>query len=362
MTEPPTDRAGSEKRKAGADGALKRDRHIQDTPRDGDDHGGAKKAPGRVARLGRAFAASGRAGARNEPVAGVLWVVAAMAFLALLITIGRFASKAGIDPLQVVFFRNLFCVVWMLPLLAWRGTSLVATRRLDLYAVRVAFSFIAMTAMFQAVARISVGEVTAISFLSPLFGTAFAILMLGERVRLRRWLALFVGLIGAMIILRPTAGTLGTGQLFALVAALAVGVIGPLVKRLTFEDDADRVVFLTNLLLTPLSLIPALFVWQWPPLELWPWLAAMGLAAVLGHMSLVRGYAAMDASLVMTVKFVRLPFAVLFGYLAFTETIDAWTWVGGAIIFAASVYVTHRESKTRSEAEQPRPADRVPPA
>ncbi|GAG14632.1 unnamed protein product, partial [marine sediment metagenome] len=137
----------------------------------------------------------------------------------------------------------------------------------------------------------------------------------------------------------------GFGQIAALTSAMAIGVIGPLVKQLTSTDDADRIVFITNLLLTPLSLIPALFVWTWPPLELWPLLVLMGLFAVLGHMTLVRGYAVSDASLVMTFKFSRLPFAVLLGYLAFGELIDGWTWVGAIIIFAAALYVTHREAQ-----------------
>ena len=139
----------------------------------------------------------------------------------------------------------------MLPLFVWRGLSLVRTQRIELYALRVALSFVAMTAMFQAIAHIPLGEVTAIGFLAPLFGTGVAILLLGEKVRVRRWLALLVGFIGAMIILRPTGGVFGFGQSAALVSALALGVIGPLVKRLTLEDDADRVVFLTNLMLTP---------------------------------------------------------------------------------------------------------------
>jgi drug/metabolite transporter (DMT)-like permease len=313
----------------------------------------------RITAFRYALLRSGRAGLRDQPLAGALWVAAAMALLAALVTLGRYASKTGVDPLQVVFFRNLFCVIWMLPLFAWRGLSLVSTDNIRLYGMRVALSFIAMTSMFQAVALIPVGEVTAISFLSPLMGTAFAIALLGEQVRMRRWLALVVGFIGAIIILRPVGSALGMGQVFALVSACAMGVIGPLVKRLTLEDDADRVVFLTNLLLTPLSLVPALFVWVWPPAELWPPLIVMGLVAVLGHMALVRGYASMDASLVMTFKFVRLPFAVLFGYLAFSETIDAMTWLGGFIIFAASLYVTRREMKLKGaqavEASQPPP-------
>jgi drug/metabolite transporter (DMT)-like permease len=71
----------------------------------------------------------------------------------------------------------------------------------------------------------------------------------------------------------------------------------------------------------------------------------MGFCAMLGHLTLVRGYAATDASLAQTFEFSRLPFVVLLGYLAFGETIDAWTWVGALIIFTAAVYITRRESR-----------------
>jgi len=301
------------------------------------------------ARLTSFVRASGRSGQRDEPVTGAACVVIAMAFLAGIVTLGKYAALAGMDPLQVVFFRNFFCVLFMLPLLAWRGRSLVASDQLHLYGARVILSFCAMTAMFHAVALIPIGEVTAIGFLSPLFGTVFAVLLLGERVRLRRVSALVVGFLGAMIILRPGFSEVGAGQLLAVVSAMAIGVIGPLVKKLTHTDDADRVVFLTNLLLTPLSLIPALFVWTWPPLELWPALAGLGLCAIFGHMALVRAYAATDASLVMTFKFVRLPFAVFIGWLVFSETIDMTTWLGALIIFSASVYVVRREAAKRRE-------------
>lgn len=268
-----------------------------------------------------------------------------MALLVGIAAVGRYAARSGIDPAQILFFRNFFCVVWMLPLFAWRGLSLVKTKQLRLYGMRVMLSFISMMAFFQALALLPIGEVTAINFLSPLFGTLFAILLLGEHVGTRRWTALAVGFLGAVVILRPTGSAFGFGQVAALTSAMAIGVIGPLVKQLTSVDGADRIVFITNLLLTPLSLIPALFVWTWPPLELWPQLILMGLFAVLGHMALVRGYAVSDASLVMTFKFSRLPFAVLIGYLAFGELIDGWTWVGAIIIFAAALYVTHREAQ-----------------
>lgn len=317
----------------------------------GEEHAGRHGAPARGSTAGR-----------DRPLAGILWVTLSMALLATIAALGRYLALAGLDPAEVFFFRNLFSVVWMLPLLAWRGADLVRTSQIRLYGLRVVLSFVSMSSFFHAIALVPIGEVTAISFLSPLFGTLAAVVMLGETIRARRMVALAAGFLGAMIMLRPATSGIGAGEALALVSAACVGVIGPLVKQLTVKDDADRIVFLTSLLMTPLSLVPALFVWTWPPLELVPVLAAMALAAVLGHMTLVRAYAATEATLVMTFKFSRLPFAVGLGLLLFGESVDLATWIGAAIIFAAGAYVAHREAVLAAragadEAETPAPAN-----
>jgi drug/metabolite transporter (DMT)-like permease len=292
-----------------------------------------------------ALRSSGAAGGLDHPVAGLIWITVAMALMVGISAAGRSAALAGVDPLQVVFLRNFFCVVWMLPLFAWRGMSLLRTTQLRLYGFRVGLSLVAMISFFQALALLPIGEVTAISFLAPLFGTLSAIVLLGEHVGVRRWTALAVGFVGAMIILRPAGSGFGIGQIAALVSAVSMGLIVPLVKQLTIGDDADRIVFITNLILTPLTLAPALFVWVWPPFDVWVQLVLLGFFAVTGHMTLVRGYAVTDASLAMTFNFSRLPFAVVVGYFAFGELIDGWTWVGAVVIFAAAAFVTHREAQ-----------------
>jgi drug/metabolite transporter (DMT)-like permease len=190
---------------------------------------------------------------------------------------------------------------------------------------------------------------TAISYLAPLFGTLGAVFLLGETVRFRRWTALGVGFLGAMIILRPSGTAMGVGQLCALFSAVMSGLTAVLVKQLTARDDPDKIVFLTNAMLLPLSLVPALFVWRWPTLEVLPALIGMGVCAVLGHVCVVRGYAATDASLAMTFEFSKLPFAVAIAYVAFGEVIDAWTWIGALIIFTSAVYITRREARLRAQ-------------
>jgi drug/metabolite transporter (DMT)-like permease len=272
-----------------------------------------------------------------------------MAILAGLAVFARAAMDAGVHPVQVVFLRNLFASLMLLPLLAWRGPSLLQSGQLSLYGVRVLISLLSMQTWFYAMSVIPIGEVTAISYMAPVFGTLGAIFLLGERVRLRRWSAIIVGFLGAMIILRPGMAPLGVGQACAVFTAMSMGIGAIMIKQLTAVDDPDKIVALTNVLLTPLSLIPALFVWSWPSLEAWIPILGMGLTAVLGQATLVRGYAATDASLAMTFEFSRLPFTVALAYLAFGETIDAWTWVGAAVIFSSAVYITRREAKIAAE-------------
>jgi drug/metabolite transporter (DMT)-like permease len=268
-----------------------------------------------------------------------------MSLMAALAAFVRTATNAGLHPFEVVFLRNLVATLMLSPLLMWRGASLLRSSQLSLYGLRVGISLFSMQAWFYALWLIPIGEVTAISFLAPVFGTLGAIFLLGERVRLRRWSAIIVGFLGAMVILRPGVAPLGLGQACAVFTAMSVGLVVVMIKQLTAVDDPDKIVFLTNLMLTPLSLVPALFVWTWPPPEAWLPVLGMGLTAVLGHATLVRGYAATDASLAMTFEFSRLPFSVAIAYLAFGEVIDGWTWVGAAIIFASAVYITRREAQ-----------------
>lgn len=280
---------------------------------------------------------------------GVAWITVAMILFAGLAAFAKGLISAGVHPWQVVFLRNLIAVLAMTPLLALRGVELVRTPNMKLYLARSAISVGSMLSWFYALSLIPIGELTSISFLAPLFGTLCAVLVLGEVVRLRRWTALFVGFIGAMIILRPTGAAFGVGQLCALFSAFSGGLLAILIKQLTSRDDTNQIVFLTNLMMTPASLVPALFVWTWPALDIAPLLVGMGACAVPGHIALTRAYALLDASMAMTLEFSRLPFATAIAYLAFGEMIDMWTWIGAFIIFSSAVYITRREAMLRRQ-------------
>lgn len=289
---------------------------------------------------------------RSDLAQGILWVTLAMALFAGLAASSRYAMTFGYHPFQIAFFRFLSAVILMSPLLFWRGLSLVKSNAPELYLVRSMIALFSMTSWFYAISLIPLGELTAIGFLSPLFGTLAAIVFLGEKVKLRRWTALAVGFVGAMIMLRPGATPIGLGQYLALFSAFTGGVMAVLLKQLAGRDDPDKIAFLTTLIMTPISLVPALFVWRHPTFEVLPIMVVVGITGALGHMCLARAFRAADASLVLTLEFSRLPFAVALGYLLFGELIDVWTWVGAAIIFASAVYIAQREAKLRREARK----------
>ena len=289
---------------------------------------------------------------RSDFAAGILWGTLAMALFSGLAASSRYAMSLGYHPLQVAFFRFLSAAVLMLPLLAWRGLSLVRSNAPELYALRAIISLFSMTAWFYAISLIPIGELTAIGFLSPLFGTLAAVLLLGEKVRARRITALAVGFAGAMVMLRPGMSPVGLGQGLALFSAMTGGLMAVLLKQLAGRDDPDKIVFLTTLIMTPLSLVAALFVWRWPTWELLPSITIVGLTGVLGHMALARAFRATEASVVVSLEFARLPFTVALGFLLFGELIDVWTWVGAAIIFASAVYINRREAQLRREARK----------
>ncbi len=275
-------------------------------------------------------------------------MIASCAFLAVLSGLGRHIAQLGIDPVQIVFCRVLFAWMCMLPWLMHRGIGSLGTSQLKLYLLRACFSMCAMSTWFYALALIPIGEVTALSFLAPLFTTIGAALVLGEAVRLRRWTATLIGFAGALIIIRPGMAEMSLGSWLALSSAVFMGTTVLIIKTLTRGDDPWTVVFISHLITIPIALIPAIYFWTWPTPEAWMFLIATGPVAVLGHLAMTKAFSVTDVSIVAAVDFSRLPFAVLVGYLAFGELTDIWTWVGALVIFTSSLYIVRREQRLQT--------------
>lgn len=296
----------------------------------------------------------------SMPIQAIIWMVASCVFFAAAAGLIRYLSTA-IDPIEIVFFRNLFGVAIMLPWLMRNGLQALSTRRLPLHALRSSACLVAMTAWFIAISHTNLADAVALSFTTPLFATVAAVLLLGEMIRVHRCVALFLGFLGAMIILRPGFQEISPMDLLVLLSASMMAIAAVMAKTLTRTDSSAAIVFYTMLFLTPASLIPALFVWQTPTFYECIFLFAIGGAATLSHFCVVRAFSLADASAVLLFDFIRLPFIALIGYYAFGEKLDSLTGIGAAIIIGASVYIARRESARpthmigQSDAHSPRP-------
>lgn len=286
-----------------------------------------------------------------------LWMVAATSLLGTMNVIVRHVSFE-LHPFEIAFFRNLFGVLFFLPWFVQVGPSSFRTRRLGLHSVRAATLMVSMVCWFSALALMPIAEATALNFTTPLFATVGAALFLREAVGWRRWVATAVGFAGALVILRPGAAALSWPALLALGAAAFGAPTMLMVKPLARTDSAATIVFYMNFLTTPFSLPPALVVWVMPSPEAWAGLVGIGVLATLGQVYLIRAFAVADASAVLPFDFARLPMVAVLGYLFYDERPDAWTWIGGAVIFAATLYTARREVRAGkpagfSEAQRP---------
>jgi drug/metabolite transporter (DMT)-like permease len=263
---------------------------------------------------------------------------------ALMMVLVRHVS-ATVHPFEAAFFRNLFGLAFMMPWLLRSGVNALATRRMGGHVMRALFGLSAMLCLFMALSLMPLAEVTALTFAAPLFATVGSALVLKERVRLRRWTATLVGFLGVMIILRPGMEVISPAALVALAAAALMAGAMVSVRSLARSEHPAAIVIYFGLLVTPMSLVLALFVWTTPTLELLFWFLLLGLAATAGQILMTRAFAAAEASAVMPFDFSRLIFVSLFGMMLFGEMPDGWTYVGAAIILAAAAYITHHESR-----------------
>lgn len=273
----------------------------------------------------------------------VLWMVLSTAIFATGNILIRHATSE-VHPFQVAFFRNLFSLLCLLPLVVGVGLTL-RTNRLGLYLSRSSTSLCAMLTWFYGLSVVPLADATALAFTLPLFATIGAALFLGETVRLRRWIAVVVGFVGVLIILRPGAGSLTMGAGIVLVSCVFSAATTLQVRSLARSEGTIVMVTYMVLFLTPMSLVPALFVWSWPSWAMLGWMAALGAGLTLGHLALTRAFHLAEASALMPYDYLKLPFTALLAYGLYGEMMDGWGWVGAAIIAGSTLYISHREAR-----------------
>ncbi len=282
----------------------------------------------------------------------MITMAAAMLIVPAMDAIAKFLAR-DMPPIEIAFLRFVLQTAVLLPLSLVVGGRL-RTSQWRLHAARGILMGGAMIFFFSALKYLPLANAIAIFFVEPLILTLLSFVALGERFGPRRLVAVLVGLLGAMVVIRPNWAEFGPASLLPLGAATLFAAYLALTRRSGANEDAIALqlwaglfgaIFLGLLLaggslagVEPLTL-------EWPAPHEWAWLVALGAISALGHVMIAFAFTQAPASQLAPFQYLEIISATLLGYVVFQDFPDALSWLGTAIIVCAGLYVFVRERK-----------------
>ena len=274
---------------------------------------------------------------------GIGSALAAVFLFAILDATAKWLGQSY-EPVQIVFFLHFFGLI-PITVIVWRSGGLAAlrTRRPFAHALRGSLLFASLLLFFMGLRGLPLAEAVAVSFTEPLFITALSGPLLGEAVGVRRWAAVIIGFVGALIMVRPGTEAFRPEALLVLTAAFAYALAMVLTRRLTRTETDVALVTYTTLIAGLASLPFASLVWQAPGSSDLGLFALVGIAGGSAAYLLVIAYRNAPAAVVAPFDYTSLIWASVFGWMLWREAPEPAVWVGAAIVAAAGVYITRRE-------------------
>lgn len=285
---------------------------------------------------------------------GSLWgvglMVGAMAVLPFLDVVAKVLGEQGVPILQIVWARMAFGAVMTAPL-AWHaaGPRALWPQRAGMHSLRAGLLILATFLFFAALRHLPIADALAVFFVQPLVVTALSPLILRETVGPRRWMAVAIGFVGTLIIIRPGLQAFNPGTALAFGAGCSLALYFLLTRRIAGRDAAMVTTFRTSLLGTLIVSALVWLVWQPPSPEQWALFVALGLISTLGHGLIVMAYDRAEASLLAPLAYTEMIMAVAVGWWFFGDFPDLWTFVGVGVLIGCALYISARERLARNK-------------
>ncbi len=291
---------------------------------------------------------------QKSPSRAVAWMLMAVACFSLM-DAGMKQLASSYPTLQVTFLRGAaslpFVLVWVL---ATAGPRSLVPKRWVLHLLRGALGMAMIGCFVYALRSLPLSTAYTIYFVAPLLIAALSVPLLGEHVGPRRWIAIGIGLIGVLVVLRPgVGGFISVPGLMVLLAATAYAVAAITVSMLTRTDTPQSMVVWFLVIMAVGAGLLALPDWQ--PLQLGhaALIAGMGLAGAGGQVALTRAFQLGEASLIAPLEYTGLVWVIGWDLLFWGALPDRFTWLGAAIIVASGLYLLHRERVRQVQAPAP---------
>jgi len=261
---------------------------------------------------------------------------------------------ASYSPIQIVFFSTILGFPLATFLLMRDATkSNLIPRYPGWVAARTILAVIGASSVFYAFSALPLSQVYAIIFASPLVITVLAIPILGEKVGIHRWVAVVVGLIGVLIVVRPGSAEIQLGHIAAMIAAVASAAASVIIRRIGREERS--VVIMLYPMMANFVVMGALLplVYKPVPIEHLGGLTAIAVLGFLGGLCIISAYRNAEAAIIAPNQYSQIVWSVIFGALIFNEWPDANTALGAAIIILSGLYILLRETRSQSSQNTP---------
>ena len=247
-----------------------------------------------------------------------------------------------LHPFIITLYRAGLVFVVLLPILFWRGRAVFNTSSIRLQVVRGGIGGLGMLCVFTGLSMISLAEVTVLLFTVPIFATLLSIVFLSEKVGVRRWTAIFIGFLGILIIARPQ-GSVSTGHLFILCAALSWSTSILIAKKLTEKDTVISITFWQAMGCVPLAFIASLFVWELPSFVQLGALLGIAALGTVGHAMLYAALKVGQVSVILPLDYIRIIWSAGLGFILFGQLPTLHLYAGSLLIIAATAFLSYRE-------------------
>ena len=285
---------------------------------------------------------------QTDSMRGIACMALGMFLFSAVDTQAKYLTET-LHPFQIVWSRQLGLLGGVLILLWLRGRRILHTRNPGLQIGRGLMAASSATLFIFAVTHVPLADAVAVSFVAPFMVTALGALVLGERVGRRRWIAISVAFLAALIIIRPGLGVFHPAMWLVVLAAFLFAMRQIFSRLLSSADPTETTVAYTAITASVVLTIPMLFVWRTPQgaTEI-VLLISLALLAAAAETLVIRSLELAEAVVLAPVHFSLLIWGSFYGWLVFDQFPDGWTWVGSAIIVATGIYTVRRERRAQA--------------
>ena len=278
----------------------------------------------------------------------ILMTVSAIAYALTFVTVRELSETFSVYML--VMLRAAIGTAIMLPWLYRSGIGVLRTSQAGLYGFRAIIVYTGNLCWFYALAKMSLADATALSFLMPVFTAVILAIWMGELLNGPRIVSLALGLAGAFVVIRPGFAEVGLATIGMLYTTVAYGGATAVTRVLTYKDDANVVVFYMFALNLPLALGPGIYHWTPPTPADWLLIGVFALLSLYSQIYMTRALALAEAVVVMPTFYLQLPLAALFGFFLFGQVPEIWLIPGAVLIIGGSYYSLWSEARRRRAA------------